>query len=297
MRLKVQHTTRYQYSEPVSQSVNEVCLIPRATRNQLCESSVLDIKPAPDFLETRQDLYGNIKSHFSIDAPHVECTITATSYIDAKNESADGATIERRVHSAESGSTKPMSEALMAEDCLLPSPYIAPSAALDEFIDELDEHIDFDQSVAAVAGELTGYIYSHFTYDPNFSTVVTPLEQIIESKRGVCQDFAHLGIAVLREKSIAARYVSGYLETIPPPGQQKLQGADASHAWFSVFTRETGWTDFDPTNNKQPDQSYVTTSWGRDYADVAPLRGVVTGGGSHRLSVAVDVERSTTSAL
>jgi transglutaminase-like putative cysteine protease len=120
--------------------------------------------------------------------------------------------------------------------------------------------------------------------------VATPLSQVFMDRRGVCQDFAHLAIACLRTQGLPARYVSGYIETLPPPGQQKLLGSDASHAWFSVYDPDAGWLDFDPTNNQIPMNQHITTAWGRDYSDVTPLRGVIFGGGAHRAEVAVDVE-------
>ena len=135
-------------------------------------------------------------------------------------------------------------------------------------------------------------IHRDFTYDPHFSNIATPLHQVLEHRRGVCQDFAHLAIACLRAQGLAARYVSGYLETQPPPGETKQIGADASHAWFAVYVPYQGWVDFDPTNDQIPADRHITVAWGRDYADVAPLKGVVFGGGrGHQLEVAVDVER------
>jgi transglutaminase-like putative cysteine protease len=138
-------------------------------------------------------------------------------------------------------------------------------------------------------------IFAEFDYDPTFTTVATPLATALEHRRGVCQDFAHVGIACLRGLGLPARYVSGYLETLPPPGQPKLRGADASHAWFSVFVpglTQTGcWVDFDPTNDCLIHQQHITTAMGRDYQDVTPVRGVFYGGGEHQLSVAVDVDR------
>ena len=132
-------------------------------------------------------------------------------------------------------------------------------------------------------------IYHDFTYDPEFTTIATPLSEVLEHKRGVCQDFAHLAIACIRSMGLAARYVSGYIETLPPPGKEKLVGTDASHAWFSVFFPETGWLDFDPTNNQMPMDKHITVAWGRDFDDVTPLKGIAFGGGQHRLSVSVDV--------
>ncbi len=135
-------------------------------------------------------------------------------------------------------------------------------------------------------------IYKDFKYDPHFSSIATPLEEVLEHRKGVCQDFAHLAIACLRMQGLAARYISGYLETIPPKGKKRLVGADASHAWFSVYVPHLGWIDFDPTNAKIPDEQHITAAWGRDYADVAPLKGVIFGGGDkNKLEVSVDVER------
>jgi transglutaminase-like putative cysteine protease len=132
-------------------------------------------------------------------------------------------------------------------------------------------------------------IHREFRYDPEFTTLSTPLTQVLEHRRGVCQDFAHLAIGCIRSRGLAARYVSGYIETVPPPGRQRLVGADASHAWFSVFVPGAGWVDFDPTNNQVPETQHITIAWGRDYSDVTPLKGIIFGGGSMTMKVAVDV--------
>ena len=304
MRLQVKHTTYYRYSEPVSYSVNEVCLLPRATTEQICESSTLDISPTPDYLETVVDVFGNLKTRFNIETPHIECRITAQSTVSTLYREADVENQQRaNAHNTDHArlasnlaatnrnhDLQKSADSSIERHCLLPSHFVPHSNTLDCFVQELERELNFNSPATVVAADLTDYIYNNFTFDPNFSTVSTPLEAIVSSKRGVCQDFAHLAIAVLRCKNIPARYVSGYLETLPPPGQAKLRGADASHAWFSVYSSDSGWTDFDPTNNRKPGDGYITTAWGRDYADVAPLRGMVTGGGAHQLSVAVDVE-------
>ena len=143
--------------------------------------------------------------------------------------------------------------------------------------------------VDAVLG-LTARIHADFAYDPGVTTVTTPVDEVLRHRRGVCQDFAHLAVACVRSMGLAARYVSGYLETAPPPGGERLVGADASHAWLSVFVPGWGWLDLDPTNDRMVGPTYVTTAWGRDYGDVSPLKGIVFGGGeSHTLDVAVDV--------
>ena len=139
--------------------------------------------------------------------------------------------------------------------------------------------------------ELMGRIFAEFEYDPHFTTVATPVAEVMEHRRGVCQDFAHVAIAGLRGLGLAARYVSGYLETLPPPGQPKLRGSDASHAWFSLLVPELGWVDFDPTNDQTAGDQHITTAVGRDFQDVTPMRGIFYGGGHHDLLVAVDVDR------
>jgi transglutaminase-like putative cysteine protease len=137
--------------------------------------------------------------------------------------------------------------------------------------------------------ELTQRIYADFEYDPTATTISTTPIEILQRRRGVCQDFAQLQVACLRSLGLLARYVSGYLVTRPPPGKPRLVGADATHAWVSVFFPDWGWVDFDPTNNRLADTDYVTLAWGRDYADVSPVQGVFIGGGAHRMSVSVDV--------
>jgi transglutaminase-like putative cysteine protease len=139
--------------------------------------------------------------------------------------------------------------------------------------------------------DLNWRIHRDFTFDPQSTTVATPVGEVLAQRHGVCQDFAHLAIACVRAMGLPARYVSGYLETVPPPGQARLQGADVSHAWFAVYVPDAGWVDFDPTNDLVPADRHVTTAWGRDYADVTPLKGIIFGGGPHALEVSVDMQR------
>jgi len=145
--------------------------------------------------------------------------------------------------------------------------------------------------VLEAAMDLMQRINTDFKYDPSATTISTPLTTVLAQKRGVCQDFAHLGIACLRSMGLAASYISGYLETVPPPGQKKLVGVDASHAWYAVHMLEDGWVAFDPTNNIIPTDQYITLAIGRDFADVTPLKGVIYGGDHHLLKVSVDVDR------
>lgn len=291
MKLRVRHQTRYDYSSPVSQSVNQLCLLPRSCGHQRQLSTELVIEPEPQIIDRGEDHYGNAVARFGIHEPHQRCTITVTSLIDTRDElpplPMSIGILENRQHMQTGGDQA----SLMAHDCLLPSPHIPAERTVDTLLAECspDEH-----SVYSYAEKLMHHIYTTFKYDAKFSTIVTPLSDVLDARRGVCQDFAHLAIATLRRAGIPARYVSGYLETLPPPGQEKLRGADASHAWFAVYDATLGWRDFDPTNGKRPDCQYVVTARGRDYGDVAPLKGIVYGGGKHRLRVEVDVDRVPT---
>jgi transglutaminase-like putative cysteine protease len=151
-----------------------------------------------------------------------------------------------------------------------------------------------DRLIVDAVQDLMDRIHRDFTYDPHFTTIATPLLKVLKHRRGVCQDFAHLAIGCLRSIGLASRYVSGYIETKPPEGQKRLVGADASHAWFSVYVPEMGWIDFDPTNNQMPTDQHITVAIGRDFHDVTPLKGVIFGGGEHKLKVSVDVENIDT---
>ncbi|MFK7994773.1 MAG: transglutaminase N-terminal domain-containing protein [Granulosicoccus sp.] len=289
MKLHVRHKTLYQYSEVASQSHNHVCLQPRSTPQQTCLYTRVAVSPEPDSLQEETDVYGNLSTRFSIGQHHERCEIVVSSLVETTDKVIPLPESSQVADNIRTLETNVSDDALMACDCLLASPYIPMTNVLDEFVREIPIG---DKTVIDYASELMGYIFNTFEYSSGFSTIVTPLSTIYKERKGVCQDFAHLAIAALRRQNVPARYVSGYLETLPPPGQTKLQGADASHAWYSVFDAKHGWFDFDPTNNKRPDAQYITTAWGRDYADVTPIKGVVYGGGTHSLIVEVDVTRS-----
>ncbi|MFK7892745.1 MAG: transglutaminase N-terminal domain-containing protein [Granulosicoccus sp.] len=294
MKLSVRHRTLYKYTGSASQSHNHVCLQPRHTASQNCLFSHVDVSPEPDGIHYERDIYGNNSTRFSLNQRHTFCEIVVTSLIETQDHLAalpESLCAEANRHMISGLGDEDM---LLAEDCLLPSPFIPASKTIDRFLAEIPAD---GLNVLQYAQKMMQHIYDTFEYTPGFSTLITPLSDIYKARKGVCQDFAHLAIAALRRSGIPTRYVSGYLETLPPPGQEKLQGADASHAWYSVFDATHGWFDFDPTNNKRPDNQYVTTAWGRDYADVTPIKGLVYGGGKHSLTVEVDVTRSGANAV
>jgi transglutaminase-like putative cysteine protease len=242
-------------------------------------------------LAEHMDYFGNHVSYFSIQQPHQTLTVTATSEIELYHGSGELALEAdtpwdevRRLLAEPSSDTARENRQFVLDSSLVPTgPELAEYAA---------PSFPPGRPLLEAVRDLMARVHHEFIYDPGFSTVSTPLTEVLANRRGVCQDFAHLAIACLRSLGLAARYVSGYLETLPPPGQAKQRGADESHAWFSVFLPDVGWHDFDPTNNKVPLDQHIVTAWGRDYADVTPLKGVLFGGDpGHRPVVSVDMER------
>jgi transglutaminase-like putative cysteine protease len=253
--------------------------------------SELKISPLPVSVNEWSDLFGNRQASFSIQRPHKELIVTATSEVEVSSsgsllDDAFPTAWEKVVDYLEDASD---SESINARMYVLESEFIEFS---DEIRDYTSRSFTPGRPILQAVEDLMHRIYKEFDYVPGFSTIATPLDEVLKHRKGVCQDFAHLAIACLRMQGLAARYVSGYLETTPPKGKERLVGADASHAWFSVFVPHQGWIDFDPTNARIPADQHITAAWGRDYADVAPLKGVIFGGGKkHQLEVAVDVER------
>ena len=287
MKYRITHNTTYRYSEPASLSQNELFLHPRETGKQKVLQRQLEIVPDPQYLHRREDYFGNIAHVFMVQHPHKELSMTATSMVEtfAPADLTQTATPawEEAAHQL---SRHEGPDELAAYQYVFPSPMItvppeAVAYALTSFTP--------GRPVLEGAVDLMNRIFTEFTYDEAATTVDTGVEQVLACRKGVCQDFAHLAISCLRGLGLAARYVSGYLETLPPPGKPKLIGADASHAWFSIYVPNLGWVDLDPTNNLTPGERHITLGWGRDYGDVTPVKGVVMGGGVHSLSVMVDV--------
>lgn len=268
--------------------------MPRNCKNQQVISSTLDIEPYAADFRIREDFFGNHVAYFSMQQAHNVFTITAVSEVQLQENPAQldfyqGYTWEevRNMLAQQQHFSQQSVETLDARQYTLDSPLVAVSAELAEYAQP-----SFTQGrlITDAVNDLMQRIYKDFTFDPDFTTLATPLATVLEHRRGVCQDFAHLAIGCLRSVGLATRYVSGYIETLPPAGEAKLIGADASHAWFSVYVPEQGWIDFDPTNNQMPNTQHITLGWGRDYADITPLKGVIFGGQQHELDVSVHVE-------
>ncbi|MGH2668095.1 MAG: transglutaminase family protein [bacterium] len=286
MRYRVVHKTEYAYAQPVALCHNEAHLQPRSFERQSCLGHRLDIEPVPESVSEREDFFGNPVCYFAIEHSHNRLAVTATSEVELRN-GTPGTPPARPWEETAARLREDLSPAVLdARQFALDS----PSVSLTPEIARYSEQIFWPgRPLIEAVRALMESIHRDFAYDPGFSTVTTPIAVVFEHRRGVCQDFAHLALACLRSQGLAARYVSGYLETLPPPGGEKLIGADASHAWFSVFEPDLGWLDFDPTNNQAPAERHITLAWGRDYSDVTPLKGVIYGGGSHHTTVSVEV--------
>lgn len=287
MKYKISHTTRYEYGDDASLSHNELFLVPRNTLNQNCIKNILTLSPLPSAISQRKDYFGNTATTTTIQAPHTLLEISSVSQVDlfpGKPILADQTPPWDRVK--ETLGLHDNSQDLDAFQFVFASPMIPVD---DRFAAWAQDLFAPGTPVLLGAMDLTRKIFTEFTYDPQATTTTTPMEKSFDMKRGVCQDFAHIEIACLRSLGLAARYVSGYLHTLPPPGKPKLVGSDASHAWISLYIPGTGWVDLDPTNNLIPTDQHLTLAWGRDYSDVTPVKGTVLGGGQHQLSVTVGV--------
>jgi transglutaminase-like putative cysteine protease len=288
MYYQVRHTTTYLYSDAVVLCQNQARLSPQTTRGQTRHSFSLDITPEPTVRRRWSDAFQNEVWYFSIEAPHHRLQVTSRSLVE-------------RLASApiDPATTPPWERVrdLLARPTGVAERMAGQFRVESPFIMELPEARDYalqsflpGRPILESALDLTRRIHADFHYSPATTAVSTPTREVFLTRRGVCQDFAHLQITCLRSLGLAARYVSGYLVTLPPPGKPRLVGADASHAWLAVFVPEAGWIDLDPTNNLIPADRHVTIGWGRDYGDVCPIKGVFTGGGGQSIAVAVDVE-------
>jgi transglutaminase-like putative cysteine protease len=288
MIYRIVHRTTYKYKYPVSVGNHVACLKPRTLLNHQLARNELSIQPVPATCTERVDYFGNLLCFFTIQEAHKELVVESRSEV----------IVDRNV-------TPWPQQSLPWEDAARLLPNDQSPAGLEayqfgfesprirvrpEFASYALQSFTPGRPMPEALLDLTARIHRDFRFDSKVTNVRTPTEEVFRKRRGVCQDFAHLQIACLRSLNIAARYVSGYLRTYPPPGQPRLVGADASHAWVSAYCPGFGWLDMDPTNNVVPSDGHVTLAWGRDYGDVSPLRGLILGGGAHTLKVGVDME-------
>jgi transglutaminase-like putative cysteine protease len=281
VRYDILHETHYRYESPVVLSQQLLHLTPRVVDFQRLEAHAIDVQPIPSETATRDDYFGNPVRQFMLAAPHSALLVRAQSTVEVLPRAAPAA----------AGPWEALRERLRAGAPLEPMDFLYESP-----------HVEFSRDLAAYAEpsfapgrelvdaalDLMRRIHAEFTFDPKATSVSTPLRDVLARRRGVCQDFAHFMAGCLRMLGLPARYVSGYILTKPPPGKPRLVGADASHAWISVWTGD-GWLELDPTNNMRIGDQHIALGWGRDFSDVTPMRGVILGGGEQELAVRVTV--------
>lgn len=290
-RYRVVHRTEYQYGATMLDGYSVACVLARPTPSQTVASSVVTTYPEPDEFDEREDIFGNRVVQFGLHRPHDGLVVEAITEARVWAQGLPRADVAWERVAA--------SVAVMRGPTALDvSPFIAASRFVTIDANRLalfalaSTAFTPGRGVVEATSALCSTIFETYVFDPSVTEVSSPLDVVLGDRRGVCQDFAHLAVGALRTLGLAARYVSGYIETQPPPGEPKTIGADASHAWCSVWVPDHGWLDFDPTNGIMSPARHVTIGWGRDYADVAPVRGVVVGpSSSQSLSVSVDVAR------
>jgi transglutaminase-like putative cysteine protease len=291
-RYRVRHETIYSYGGSVAHSHQLLHLSPRDSENQSCHLRKITVEPQPSTRHEDIDAFGNLVTRLEYDMPHdrlqvlAEIGVQVSSPADPSTQAAHPWEAVRDAFTY--SGQPPAADYLEACRFKMESSYVKTKQAFTDYGDDcFTEHCP----VLAGAEALMRKIHSDFKYAPGTTNIRTSAVEAFESRRGVCQDFAHVMIACLRSRGLAARYVSGYLRTTPPPGvSASWLGADASHAWVSVFCPPFGWVDLDPTNNLRVTTDHIVIAWGRDFGDVSPLRGVIVGGGQHRLSVRVSVQ-------
>lgn len=282
----LRHCTTFEYESPVTFVYNMLHLKPRPLPWQTGHASKLTLLPEPSVVAERHDFFGNILTYCAVQQKHDAMRILMESEIEVmsrRTPSSGGIPWEQSLDALHNLQGMETAEALQ----------FTFDSRLLSFLDMAREYVQAScvpaRSIHEVAFDLMQRVHSDFAYDPISTNVSTPVAEVFENRRGVCQDFAHLMICCLRSIGIAARYISGYIQTTPPPGKPRLQGADASHAWVSVYCPQNGWLDLDPTNNKIANEEFITIGWGRDYSDVCPVKGVLVGGGEHKVTAEVDM--------
>jgi len=318
---QIHHITDYTYEDAASLSYNEAHLLPRSIKTMLYNQQVTDaqiqIEPGWNDYSERQDFFGNRVIYYTVRQPHTQIAITASSRVRVDgqlgpvNQTRDPVTDANQASQPaafwlweNADQTEPWEdvvlqmrgelcddqspEVLDAQQFCLPSPLIP---VVDIVAEMANVHFWPRRPIVEATLSLMTAIFNEFDFVPDATDVTTPISEVMEKRQGVCQDFAQLMICALRCQGLAARYMSGYIESIPPAGEIKLEGSDASHAWCSLYVPKLGWIDFDPTNNLLPIEQHVILGWGRDFGDVTPIKGVYYGGNNQTLNVSVDMKR------
>ena len=286
-RYRVSHRTTYSYDEDVTDSLGIAYLVPRELGQQHVVSHELTLDPATGDCTEDLDYYGNTATYFQITSPHRVLGILATSEVEISLQGHDDTALATAWESARPMERTDVDDAWQAQDFAIASALAAQTAEAHAYA---AQSLTPGRPVGEAVTELMHRIHRDFAYDKTATTVTTTVDDIFTQRAGVCQDFAHLTLACLRSHGLAVRYVSGYLATTPPPGKERIVGADATHAWVAVWIPDGGWLALDPTNDQWANDRYITLAWGRDYADVPPVKGVIfTEAKTSSLHVEVDV--------
>jgi len=289
---RVRHQTSYVYEAPVLHAHHLAHLRPRRLEYQTTRRTLLEITPSPRDQHRQEDYFGNDCDVLEVLSPHERFDIVATSEVEVHERPMLGRIAEEPFKTRKWNDVALQlardPRILFAREYCFDSPLVRVHPILREYA---VPSFGAERALLDSVLELNDRVHSDFSYEPATTDISTPLAQVMRERRGVCQDFAHVMVGCLRSVGLAARYVSGYLETVPPPGQPRLVGSDASHAWVAAFFPGIGWLDLDPTNALLPNQSHITVGYGRDFSDVSPLKGIVLGGGRHSVKVGVDVQR------
>jgi transglutaminase-like putative cysteine protease len=290
LEYQVTHITEYEYFLPIAICHNIAKLIVRDSAHQRTISTNIKISPQPARQTEYLDFFGNKVLYFAIQQEHKKLTVSIQSIIEKNIE------IPKQTNLYNDLQWKQIREQLfeLRTEHIEARQFIAET----DFTKASEEILNYalvsflpERSFYDASKELMQRIYTDFEFKPGATNVATPIEEVMKDRKGVCQDFAHIAIACIRSVGLPARYVSGYIETVAPAGKEKLFGVDASHAWYAIYIPNTGWIDFDPTNNMIPGQQHIAIGWGRDYADITPLKGVILSSGKHKLTVSVDVRK------
>jgi len=283
----VSHRTTFSYAQDVSISHHLLHLSPRPSPRQICRRHSLMIEPPPTIMKDAVDYFGNPTTYLTIEEPHRELSIVARSNIEVLPLHAFAPEATPPWDGIADALSRPSERDLLyVYQFVFDSPYTRSGNGVSAYA---ETSFPPGRPVLAGAIDLMNRVHADFKYEGGVTDVHTPVDVVLRQRRGVCQDFAHLMISALRSLGLPARYVSGYLLTRPPEGRPRLTGADASHAWVSVWVPGSGWVDLDPTNDLLPGEQHITVAWGRDYGDVSPINGIVIGGGAHAVKVAVDI--------
>ncbi|MDQ8187236.1 transglutaminase family protein [Pelagicoccus sp. SDUM812002] len=285
---RLHHKTSYSYSYPVTGSHHTAILKPLKNESQICTRFSLEVSPEPADLAVRVDYFGNTSHLFAIQLPHESLVVDAYSTVEVSAEAIDLKKLDTPVSEIrEALADIKRTDLIEAKEFLYETENTKKTDSITEFGARF---FSGDAKIGDGVAAMLQAFKDEFKFDSEASDIYTPVEQTLSTKSGVCQDFAHLMIAALRAQGLSACYASGYILTMPPPGQPRLVGADASHAWVSIFLPENGWIDVDPTNNLVCADQHVAVAYGRDFSDVSMLSGAVTGGGEHTVSVEVTMQ-------